>query len=81
MILTGEYQVHRENPIPVPLCPPQIQRRLTWYRTRVSTVKDESPSFILQFALQQIHSLCESEFCTECNTVHPLSIYSNLSFP
>jgi hypothetical protein len=73
MILTSEYQVHGENPIPVPLCPPQIQHRLAWNRNQVSTVKDESSSFIPQFALQKIHSLFESEFSTEYDTVWQLT--------
>jgi hypothetical protein len=63
MTLTREYQVHGENPIP--LCPPKIQSRLAWNRTRVSTVKGKSASFIPQFTLQQIHSLFESEFSTQ----------------
>jgi len=73
MILTSEYQVHGENPIPVPLCPPQIQGRLAWNRTQVSTVKDESSSLIPQFALRQIHSLFENEFSTECDAVWQLT--------
>jgi len=73
MILTSEYQVHGENPIPVPLCPPKIQRRLTWNRNRVSTVKDKSSSLIPQFTLQQIHSLFESEFSTQCDAVWQLT--------
>ena len=31
--------------------------------------------------LQQIHSLFQSEFLTECDLVLPLPIYSILSFP
>ena len=49
MILTSEYQVHGEKPIPVPLCPPQIQSRLTWNRTQIFMVKYESSLFIQQF--------------------------------
>ena len=38
-------------------------------------------SFILQSVLRQHHSLFQSEFCTECDLVLPLSICSILSFP
>jgi hypothetical protein len=31
--LAGETEVLRENPFPVPLCPPQIQQELAWNRT------------------------------------------------
>jgi hypothetical protein len=38
MKLTGEARNTRGNPIPVPLCPPQIPRRLTRDRTRASAL-------------------------------------------
>jgi len=73
MILTREYKVHGEKPIPVPLCPPKIQRHLTWNRNRVSMVKDKRSSLILQFTLQQHHRLFESEFSTQCDAVWQLT--------
>jgi len=39
MIVTGETEVLRENPVTVPLCPPQMSRGLAWDRTRTSAVK------------------------------------------
>jgi hypothetical protein len=38
MILMGKTEEFGENPVPVPLCPPQIPHGLTWVRTWASTV-------------------------------------------
>jgi hypothetical protein len=38
-------------------------------------------SFIHSAALREAHSLLQSSFSTECDTVLPVSIYSILSFP
>jgi hypothetical protein len=48
---------------------------------RVMTLDKFIHSFILQSVLRQVHGLFQSEFCTECDLVLPLSIYSVLSFP
>jgi hypothetical protein len=39
MILAGGTEVLGENPVPVPLCPPEIPHGLTWARTRYSAVR------------------------------------------
>jgi hypothetical protein len=38
MVLTGETEELGEEPVPVPLCPPQIPHGLTRARTRASAV-------------------------------------------
>jgi hypothetical protein len=38
MILTGKTKEFGENPVPVPLCPPQISHGLTWDQTQASVV-------------------------------------------
>ena len=39
MVLVGETEVVREEPVTVPLCPPQMSHGLVWDRTRASAVK------------------------------------------
>jgi hypothetical protein len=39
MILTGKTEEHREKPVPVPRCPPQIPHGLTHVWTQASTVR------------------------------------------
>jgi hypothetical protein len=39
MTLTGKIGLHRENPISVPLFPPQISYRLAWDRIQASAVR------------------------------------------
>jgi hypothetical protein len=40
MILTGKTEELGEKPVPVPLCPPQIQHGPTRARTRASAVRN-----------------------------------------
>jgi hypothetical protein len=42
MILTGETEGLGEKPVPVPLCPPQITRGLTWAQSWASAFCPQS---------------------------------------
>jgi hypothetical protein len=64
----------RNNPGPVPLCPPQIPHDLTWYRTRAAAVRSLATNhlsygtalrgYILErWVFNLVHLASQQSFC------------------
>jgi hypothetical protein len=81
MVLTGETEELGEEPVPVPLCPPQIPHGLTRARTRASAVtkwgyfysQDLYCDIVLAKSELSYHVLTYINDFDQCNLVYTLS--------
>jgi hypothetical protein len=61
MILTRETKGLREKPVPVPLCPPQIQHGLPWDQTQASVMRS-----LQQTACAMAQLVCQDHVLSHC---------------